>query len=80
MVKFLATQVDPREELASGHYDINFEVVKISSEAVGIEPSECNKNTLQQAEERINSFLKVEDVKCVMLQDYLKALAVHTEY
>ena len=36
-------------------------------------------NELQLLEKRLDTFFDAEGVQCVMLQDYLKALSVHTE-
>ena len=79
MVAFSASVVDPREELASGLYDLDTDAVPTKSTAVGTQSSGGMKNDWQSVEDRTNAFFETEGVKCVMLREYLKALAVHTE-
>ena len=76
---FSASVVDPRIELASGLYDLDNDAVPYKRTAVGTESSDEIKYDWQSVEDRTSAFFEKEGVKCVMLRDYLKALAVHTE-
>ena len=77
--KFLVTQHDPREDLASGYYDFQNEYSPIKCTLEDSESSCCLTNDLQLLEKRLDNFFDAEGVHCVMLQDYLKALSLHTE-
>lgn len=76
---FSAGVVDPREELACGLYDLDNDALPSRRSAVGTESSDEIKYDWQSVEDRTSAFFEKEGVKCVMLRDYLKALAVHTE-
>ena len=76
---FLATQVDPRDDLANGHYDIKNACAPFWSTAEDSESLSSKAGDWQHQEQRLDEFFQAEGVHCVMLHDYLQALSVHTE-
>jgi len=68
--------VDPRADLCGGIYDLSLPIYALSDKIVAQGDSASD---WQAMESRINGFLEEERVRTVMLQEYLKALAVHTE-
>ena len=69
--------MDPRADLCGGIYDLSLPIYALSDKIVAQVGDSASD--WQAMESRINGFLEEERVRTVMLQEYLKALAVHTE-